>query len=94
MNKPNYIIDNVLNNLMECCTHSYRDNTLYLELDDYNYLVDVNYNIHDGFVCNVHGKDRRFDLTDKQQDKIYIKVTHLLQDELDAIKEHGINTIN
>jgi hypothetical protein len=79
---------------MECCTSSYRDNTLFLELDDYNYLIDVNYNSNDEFVCNVHGKDRKFDLTDSQQDKIFVKVKHLLQDELEKIEESGESILN
>ena len=89
-----YISDFLLNNLIECTKPSYRDKTLYLDLDDYNFMIDINMGLDKKLHCKVWGKVEEFDLTDDQLKKIEVKVEHLLEDELDAIKEHGINTIN
>ena len=94
MDKPNLIIDNVLNNLMECTTHSYRDGVLYLDLDADNFMVDVSMDAKEKLHCAVWGASRQFDLTDQQLDRIYVKVKHLLQDELDAIAESGESILN
>ena len=91
----NYIIDNVLNNLMECATHYYREGVLYIELDADNFMVNISYNDSEGLdECDVWTNGRKFDLTDIQEDKIRVKAMHLHQDELEKIAEFGIDITN
>ena len=94
MADTHYISDNLLNNLIECTKPSYRDKTLYLDLDDYNFMIDVNMGLDKKLNCKIWGKTELFKLTDIQLKKIEVKVEHLLDDELDAIEEHGINILN
>lgn len=89
----NYMIDPVLDNLLECCTHTFREGVLYLELDDYNYLVDVNVSSNDDFTCFIWGYDRLFTFTDAQKDTIYLKVINLLEEEEESLKENGNNIL-
>lgn len=94
MADTHYISDDVLYNLIECTNHSYRDGVLYLDLDADTFMVDINMNTDEKLHCAVWGSSILFDLTDAQKDKIYVKVQHLLQDELEKIEESGINILN
>ena len=91
----NYIIDTVLNNLMECATHYFREGVLYLELDSDNFMVNVSYDDNNGLDdCDIFMNGRKFDLTDLQEEKIRIKAMHLHSDELENIEENGTNILN
>jgi hypothetical protein len=94
MDKPNYIINEILNPLMEGCKHSFREGVLYLDLDNDVYMINVSLDNNGIFECAVHGAEHEFDLTDKQKDFIYLKVLRLYDDEEKAIKEFGTDINN
>ena len=94
MADTHYISDNVLHNLIECTKHSYRDKTLFLDLDDYNFMIDVNMGLDKKLHCKIWGNTELFKLTDIQLKKIKVKVEHLLQDELEKIAESGESILN
>jgi hypothetical protein len=95
MDKPNYIINEVLNPLLDGCKPVFRDNTLYLELDNNKFWVNISYNDKKGLDdCDVWRDGVKFDLTDLQEEKIRIKAMHLHDDELKNIKENGIDINN
>ena len=94
MAKIHYISDNLLNNLIECTKPSYRDKTLFLDLDDYNFMIDVNMGLDKKLHCKMWGKTELFKLTDIQLKKIEVKVEHLLDDELEKIAESGESILN
>jgi hypothetical protein len=94
MDKPNYIINEVLNPLLDGCTHSFREGTMYLDLDDDIYMLDISLDNNGVFECAVWGVAHEFDLTERQKDFIYLKVLRLYDDEEKAIKENGIDINN
>jgi hypothetical protein len=94
MDKPNFIIDEILNPLLDACKNSFRDGTLYLDLDDDVYMLDISLDNNGIFDCAVWGAAKEFDLTERQKDFIYLKVLHLHDEEVKSIEENGININN
>ncbi len=94
MEKPYYIIDEVLTPLLDGCKTSFRDGTLYLDLDDDIYMLDISLDNNGIFDCAVWGASKEFDLTKRQKDFIYLKVLHAYDDEVKKIKENGESILN
>jgi len=84
------ITENNLENILDNCTDMFRDGILYLDyLGDY--LLNANLDTNDDFSCRVFNDNGEITLTDEQKNKVYLKATHLLNDETEEQREFNSN---
>ena len=72
--------------ILDNCTEYFRDGVQYMDYDGSDYMLNSTLNDNDEFDCHLFDLDEEITLTDLQKDKIYLKITHLLQDEINEIE--------
>ena len=80
--------------VLDNCTDMFRDGILYMDyLGDY--MLNANLDNNDTFSVHLFSDNGEVTLTDDQKDKVYLKATHLLNDEINEIemfiKDHEPN---
>lgn len=80
------ITENNLENILDNCNYHYRDSILYMDYDGSDYMMNSNIDYNDNFDCHLFGESDEITLTDLQKEKIYLKISHLLQDEINEIE--------
>ena len=84
------ITEDNLEIILDNCTEMFRDGILYMDyLGDY--MLNANLDTNDDFSVHLFGDNGEITLTDDQKNKVYLKATHLLNDETEEQKEFNSN---
>lgn len=89
----NTIETKLLTELLKDSKSDYRDGSMFLNLDNDKFMIDVSLDEDDGtkFECNVFGEDDRIEITDDQKQLVYDHLHVILQTEIQAQREFEKN---